>query len=167
MTRPTRLQRFARWLAAGVCVFIMLVWAASLMIGFVYVRPGTAWNSYVRIAHGQIGVYSQARPFFPPPTYRWFVRRIAFAPDWAWDINIVDLRSWVIILPFWMILSVTAGITGLLWLRPGRRPPPGHCPTCGYDLTGNMTGTCPECGRESRRRHGTESRQNGTSPPSH
>ena len=24
--------------------------------------------------------------------------------------------------------------------------PPGHCP-CGYDLHGNESGTCPECGQ--------------------
>ena len=23
---------------------------------------------------------------------------------------------------------------------------PGHCQTCGYDLTGNTSGVCPECG---------------------
>jgi hypothetical protein len=22
----------------------------------------------------------------------------------------------------------------------------GHCQTCGYDLTGNQSGVCPECG---------------------
>jgi hypothetical protein len=22
----------------------------------------------------------------------------------------------------------------------------GQCPTCSYDLTGNVSGTCPECG---------------------
>ena len=26
------------------------------------------------------------------------------------------------------------------------RPPPGHCQNCGYDLTGNVSGVCPECG---------------------
>lgn len=26
--------------------------------------------------------------------------------------------------------------------------PPGHCQTCGYDLTGNLSGVCPECGTE-------------------
>ena len=25
-------------------------------------------------------------------------------------------------------------------------PPPGHCQDCGYDLTGNVSGVCPECG---------------------
>ncbi len=27
-----------------------------------------------------------------------------------------------------------------------RRRPPGHCRKCGYDLTGNVSGRCPECG---------------------
>ncbi len=26
--------------------------------------------------------------------------------------------------------------------------PPGRCTECGYDLTGNESGTCPECGTE-------------------
>ena len=30
-------------------------------------------------------------------------------------------------------------------LRPARGLP-GHCPSCGYDLTGNVSGVCPECG---------------------
>lgn len=33
------------------------------------------------------------------------------------------------------------------WLRPRKREsPPGRCPKCRYDLTDNVTGTCPECG---------------------
>jgi hypothetical protein len=27
-----------------------------------------------------------------------------------------------------------------------RRRRVGHCSTCGYDLTGNVSGACPECG---------------------
>ena len=30
--------------------------------------------------------------------------------------------------------------------RRRRRAKPGHCPSCGYDLTGNLSGVCPECG---------------------
>jgi hypothetical protein len=29
--------------------------------------------------------------------------------------------------------------------RPARRP--GHCQNCGYNLTGNVSGRCPECGK--------------------
>ena len=30
---------------------------------------------------------------------------------------------------------------------PHPRFPPGHCQTCGYSLTGNVSGRCPECGK--------------------
>ena len=38
-------------------------------------------------------------------------------------------------------------IFGLLtrWCAPVRIPP-GHCQKCGYNLTGNVSGVCPECG---------------------
>ncbi len=37
------------------------------------------------------------------------------------------------------------GLTVAVW--PGRRrPDPGRCRRCGYDLTGNASGVCPECG---------------------
>lgn len=37
------------------------------------------------------------------------------------------------------------------WVRSfvaSRRPKPGCCIRCGYDLTGNVSGECPECGRK-------------------
>jgi len=54
-------------------------------------------------------------------------------------------QSWWIVLPLgWVFLLVTAP-TAVLWWRD--RPfPEGHCRTCGYNLTGNVTGVCPECG---------------------
>ncbi|MDM8005534.1 MAG: hypothetical protein QUV05_05210 [Phycisphaerae bacterium] len=36
--------------------------------------------------------------------------------------------------------------TACLWWRDRRRIPLGHCPKCGYNLTGNVSGVCPECG---------------------
>ncbi len=34
------------------------------------------------------------------------------------------------------------------WFWPTPRQGPGHCPKCDYDLTGNVSGVCPECGTE-------------------
>lgn len=31
--------------------------------------------------------------------------------------------------------------------KPSKHPP-GHCRSCGYDLTGNVSGVCPECGSQ-------------------
>ncbi len=35
---------------------------------------------------------------------------------------------------------------GFGWWTQSEEPRPGHCETCDYDLTGNTSGTCPECG---------------------
>jgi hypothetical protein len=50
-----------------------------------------------------------------------------------------------VILPLWLpgVALLSAG-TALLWHR--RRPREGYCSTCGYNLTGNVSGRCPECG---------------------
>jgi hypothetical protein len=51
--------------------------------------------------------------------------------------------------PLWLPLAVFGVPTAVLWWhawREHRRIPPAHCQHCGYDLTGNVSGRCPECG---------------------
>lgn len=56
----------------------------------------------------------------------------------------------VVIMPLWGIASAlfawpaTAAL--LTWLKR-RKHDAGLCESCGYDLTGNVSGTCPECGQ--------------------
>jgi hypothetical protein len=57
-----------------------------------------------------------------------------------------------IILPIWMITLPLTLITAWLWYRARPAIPPGHCAKCGYDLTDNVSGTCPECGMPIPRR---------------
>ena len=38
-------------------------------------------------------------------------------------------------------------IYGCVQFRRCRSPKNGYCDSCGYDLTGNVSGICPECGR--------------------
>ena len=48
-----------------------------------------------------------------------------------------------IALPIWIVLVLL--VPALVWLWHDRRIRPGSC-RCGYDLTGNVSGRCPECG---------------------
>ncbi len=43
----------------------------------------------------------------------------------------------------------------LITIRNRRRFPPGHCQKCGYNLTGNVSGRCPECGSPVHQTGGT------------
>lgn len=54
--------------------------------------------------------------------------------DWGWYVRI----------PLWLPLTITALLIWRWYRR--HRPRPGTCRNCGYDLTGNVSGRCPECG---------------------
>ncbi len=49
-------------------------------------------------------------------------------------------------LPIWAPLLVIAVPTAMLFWRDRRRIAPGHCRKCDYNLRGNVSGVCPECG---------------------
>jgi orotate phosphoribosyltransferase len=50
---------------------------------------------------------------------------------------------WLVLVPVWPLIALLAAL-GWRW-RP-RLIPPHACPSCGYDLTANASGRCPECG---------------------
>lgn len=78
--------------------------------------------------------------------------------EWGWaDFSMTwnyneSLRNCELILgfPLWLPFLLIAIPTGFLfWSDHRRRMRVGCCEKCGYDLTGNTTGRCPECGAES------------------
>jgi len=61
-----------------------------------------------------------------------------------------DNRNWPLGAPLWIPVVLIALPTGFLfWSDHRRRMRVGCCEKCGYDLTGNTTGRCSECGVES------------------
>ena len=53
--------------------------------------------------------------------------------------------GWMVSVPLWapFVLFVVVAVRAH---RRARGPKPGTCPKCRYDLTGNTSGACPECG---------------------
>ena len=67
--------------------------------------------------------------------------------DWSWDVALLPSmlfrEVWI---PIWMLLVPSVCVSWFLYRRAGRKRLNGHCPKCEYDLTGNVSGACPECG---------------------
>jgi len=58
------------------------------------------------------------------------------------------MSNYGIMVPLWFLTLIFA-ILPAIWLfkwNKRRKLSPNACPACGYDLTGNESGVCPECG---------------------
>jgi hypothetical protein len=62
-----------------------------------------------------------------------------------WPAYVTHPLGFQLVIPIWIILASCGLATLCLWHFDRRRPAPGTC-HCGYDLTGNTSGRCPECG---------------------
>ena len=117
--------------AAGIALCLVL-WVSSLATGgsFVWLGP-----HYVGWSEGRLD-YAFDRFVLPPPAFDWGFGWPSVDP-WA---PFFQLR-----IPFWLLICALAA----LWYVVLReRPQPAHLCVCGYDLTGNESGNCPECGQE-------------------
>jgi hypothetical protein len=79
-----------------------------------------------------------------------YVVRIAGSGQYSYFMSYAGrIHSKGITLPYWLIILMSA-IAPAFWLRAEvsrrRRARPGLCRACGYNLTGNASGICPECG---------------------
>ncbi len=59
------------------------------------------------------------------------------------DLTPSEVRS--VLIAFALAALFIPAVVWLL-LRAPQNPPSGLCRHCGYDLTGNTSGRCPECG---------------------
>lgn len=69
-------------------------------------------------------------------------------PGWSW---VPSINRWPdgrleFSCPVYIPLALVVAPTSVLWWYHLRRRATGCCVSCGYDLTGNLSGRCPECG---------------------
>ena len=68
-------------------------------------------------------------------------------PWFPWFDSVVTLDGWnMIVIPLWAPLACVSLLTVVLFIRNRARPLKGCCVACSYNLTGNVSGVCPECG---------------------
>lgn len=81
----------------------------------------------------------------PAYSYNWSYG--ALWPEFTWGGESLGGDTHLSV-PLWMPLALIGLPTARLWWRDRRRGRAGCCAACGYDLTGNVTGRCSECGAE-------------------
>lgn len=88
------------------------------------------------------------------PGSRWRPSHFGMLGDFGYSMGPSYARFWG---PFWfafMFLSAYPTVTLIRrWFRRARvrnRRLKGECTECGYDLTGNVSGACPECAADAR-----------------
>src|SRR5437762_5664998 len=67
------------------------------------------------------------------------------APSTPTEFTVVTVPHWGLALP----AAILPALSLVRWRRSRRRPHAGLCASCGYDLTGNVSDVCPECGGEA------------------
>ncbi len=117
----------------------------SEQVKFTILDGGLAWAWTIGDEVGQ--------PRYDGFDMGWFVRRSDRTRLRLWfryRLYNWGSRYWhySLFIPLWVPILTIAIPTVWLWRRD-RRHPPGHCRNCGYDLTGNVTGVCSECGMEA------------------
>jgi len=155
-----RLPGFMSILSMLLCVALTAIWIASYFARPTTFRKSTWYDSWgdgyevsvsiVTIRNGIVYFRksnSGPRGTLPPGS------RLTRTTSWSgWHLGNVPVNSTIlgfsctaaqVSVPLWVFI--------LCLLAVGRfmRPPPprhGECLTCGYDLTGNTSGVCPECG---------------------
>lgn len=95
-----------------------------------YDAPQALAENGIRFA-GFKAVHSVQHAEGHPPYLLWYISRTVTVPVW---FPIVVLSPY----PTWALFIVP--------LRRRRRKRKGLCLRCGYDLTGNVSGSCSECG---------------------
>ena len=63
-----------------------------------------------------------------------------------WPLSQTQIDTRYLGIPLWMPCICSIIATTLLYRFRYRALPIGVCRVCGYDLTGNVSGICPECG---------------------
>jgi hypothetical protein len=135
MAERSRIRRILKRGGVAACGLILVLWVITFFWEFGYLGKSMFFN----IGPGYFAIQFQ-NPF--PDQGGWFLIPTESSLCW-WPIPHLDRTMFL--LPSSLLLVVIAVPIAILH-RHDRPIPPGHCQHCGYNLTGNVSGKCPECG---------------------
>lgn len=165
-TRRVRDVRWARraWIAlmytmgiVALCMAVTWVVSERVMFGCL-----TRWGTFVFAESGALVIGHRSDVPHGAPVITCLSTAIETKPKRLWlpaarGSSFGTFSETYVGIPLWMPLALAAGFSAFAnWRRCRLQPKSGVCSSCGYDLTGNVSGRCPECGtpiRHKQRRH--------------
>ncbi len=149
MKSHPRIRKTVKWGGAVLTVLFLTIWISSRWWYLDYLSRGGTWTVGVSEGTVSIGqVTPSGWPNPPPPWYYGFLDPPLHLA-WWFDWGSLPPSDWWFFVPLWVPAAATLLATGAAWRLDAlarRRARAGCCAKCGYDLTGNTTGICPECG---------------------
>ena len=142
-----------KWTGAGACLLIIAAWAFSI------VWCVNVWSKTIAgvLVDGEVQVFGFTS--FPKVMPTWTIQRVSdLRPQsgrsrhgltfgqWNSRGGRASVQQWRFVVPLWYLLVLAVIPTVYLFRRAGKFVLPDHCRACGYNLTGNVSGICPECG---------------------
>ena len=135
------------------CLMMLALWVFSVMFKSSYAPPSGQWS--VGTLFGRIVLDAghvqnpgwRSMPFYPHwKVYAAKMPWTEFANRWLGFGLPVKMITGQLLIPVWLLVVAVGFPTAILCWRDRRRPKSDSCKVCGYNLTGNVSGTCPECG---------------------
>jgi len=146
------------------CVATAVLWVRSYT-RYDEVRLGVERNETAEVFliasdNGGVLLFTDSKPLADTfkPGMTWTTRpinRAAKMPATFWARHNFDALNWNytwmiargVEVPHWLVVILTAVLPAVFVWRSWRRPSgQARCSTCDYNLTGNTSGVCPECG---------------------
>ncbi len=141
MRTTPRIRALAMQSGLGLSILALLACGLSYFVSMSY------WRGRVFLALGMGSFHFHATHDRPPKLFGGF--QIQMQPVRFQNALVFKLSSNAIDISSWIPVALLALPTAYLWHRDRRRPAPDHCKHCNYNLTGNQSGTCPECGHHA------------------
>ena len=143
-------------------IIALLLFAAIFVVAGSLFRIAWERGSFGRLPRTSIhllggelnAAYTYRIPIPPPMMYpvedvEMFLRATGF--QFIVSVEHGIYRTIAVRIPTWQLVVALLALPALLVVFPAvrrsRRRRRGACLKCGYDLTGNETGVCPECGK--------------------
>lgn len=150
MRLMVRIRRVIKFVGALTSACVLIVWLVSMCwtFSFADLVGSTEWGEQQLVVNVTRGaVYCSWRHNTHFLKYATVYRHSETVPlNWLPTIRRRTLPGFDLTLPLWIPLLVVALPIAWLFRRDRQCFSRYQCQHCGYNLTGNVSGTCPECG---------------------